>query len=165
MKTTIKFFFVMALLAFTGHATTYKIVNQELILPFPLVFKAGTAELSPESDSALFHIKNYMNDKTYVSKIRIEGHTDNGGDADNNQLLSEKRALAIGRWLVKNDIDCKRIICVGFGVTKPIESNETPEGKNANRRVSIFNAALRGVPIGGQPIDGGGKVAGDVCNR
>lgn len=60
--------------------------------------------------------------------------------------------------------DCKRLIAVGFGSTKPVADNNTAEGKAANRRVSFINAALRSRPIGGMPVDGGGKVAGDICN-
>jgi OOP family OmpA-OmpF porin len=53
---------------------------------------------------------------------------------------------------------------VGFGGSKPVASNTTPEGRGQNRRVAFINAALRGRAIGGMPLDGGGKVAsGDLC--
>jgi outer membrane protein OmpA-like peptidoglycan-associated protein len=165
MKTIIQLSFIFLLFAFKSTPDSYTIENNELILPYPIVFKTGTAELSPESDSALIYIKNYLNDKTYISKLRIEGHTDNMGNHENNQLLSEKRSMAVGRWLVNNDIDCKRLICVGFGGTHPKASDETPEGRAANTRIGIMNASLRGVPISGLPIDGGGIVAGNLCNR
>jgi OOP family OmpA-OmpF porin len=156
----ISLFFILGF-AFTGN--DYKIDNNELILPSPIVFKAGTAELKPESDSALFHIKNYLNDKTYITVLRIEAHTGNAGDEAKNQLLSCQRALAVGKWLGNNGIDCSRLICVGFGSTKPKEGNETPEGRAANERISVFNAELRKVRIGGMPLDGGGQKAGDPC--
>ena len=59
-------------------------------------------------------------------------------------------------------VDCKRLIAVGFGSAKPVADNSTPEGKAQNRRVSFFNAALRGRLIGGMPADGGGQIAGDL---
>jgi len=65
--------------------------------------------------------------------------------------------------LVKMGVDCKRLSAVGFGGTKPIAANDTPDGKAANQRVCFINAALRGHAIGGTPLDGGGKVAGDTC--
>ena len=60
-------------------------------------------------------------------------------------------------------IDCKRLIPVGFGETKPVAPNDTPDNKAQNRRTAFVNAALKGKPIGGMPVDGGGKVAGDPC--
>ncbi len=163
MKNIIRISVLSILLAFTVKSHNYKIENNELILPSPIVFKTGTAELKPESDSTLFYIKNYLTDKPFITVLRIEGHTDNVGDEAKNQALSEIRAMAVGKWLESNGIDCKRLICVGFGSTKPITDNETPDGRLGNRRISVFNAELRKVKIGGMPLDGGGKKAGDVC--
>ena len=95
--------------------------------------------------------------------MRVEGHSDNSGNESDMQKLTEERALSVCRWLVTNGIDCKRLIAVGFGSTKPVESNSTPSGKAANRRMVFALAALRGRLIGGMPADGGGMTAGDVC--
>ena len=92
--------------------------------------------------------------------MRIEGHV---SGSTTSQALSEKRALAICKKLIAAGVDCKRLIAVGFGDTKPIEENNTPSGRAANTRISFVNAALRGHLIGGMPADGGGVVAGDVC--
>ena len=105
----------------------------------------------------------YLADKTYISTLRIEGHTDDRGDAGANQALSEKRALAVAKALVAKGVDCKRLLPVGFGANKPIRPNDTPEGRAQNRRMDFVNAALRGRAIGGMPVDGGGVVAGDPC--
>jgi OOP family OmpA-OmpF porin len=78
-------------------------------------------------------------------------------------MLSEKRAMAVARWLVGHGVACGRVIPVGFGQTKPVVPNDTPDNKAQNRRVAFVNAALKGKPIGGAPVDGGGKVAGDPC--
>lgn len=154
---------VLFLISFTFQTREYKIENNELILPSAISFKAGTAELLPSSDSALNHIQQYLKEKTYITLLRIEGHTDNVNKEEVNQLLSEKRALAVGKWLENHEIDCNRLICVGFGSSKPLQSNETAEGRAANQRISIYNAEMRKVRIGGLPSDGGGKKAGDVC--
>lgn len=145
-------------------AQDYKIENNEVKIEKQVLFEAGTANLKPESTAALQIIKKYLEDKSYISLLRVECHTDNSGNNDDNQTLSEKRALAICAALVKMGVDCKRLIAVGFGSTKPVADNTTPGGKAANRRVSFMNAALRNHPIGGLPVDGGGKVAGDSCN-
>jgi len=129
-----------------------------------IIFETGSDELKPESMAALEVIKQYLADKSYISLLRVECHTDNSGDVNAGQLLTKKRALAICKKLVEMGVDCRRLIAVGFGNTKPVADNSTPEGKAQNRRVSFLNAALRNRLIGGMPADGGGKVAGDVCN-
>jgi len=93
----------------------------------------------------------------------VEGHTDNSAATPVGQALTEKRALAACKWLVENGIDCKRLIAVGFGSTKPVVSNDNPLDKAQNRRIEFIPAALRGKAIGGMPLDGGGVVAGDPC--
>ncbi len=71
-------------------------------------------------------------------KIEIVGHTDNVGGAASNQTLSEKRAAAVKEYLVKNyQIDASRLASKGFGASKPVASNDTPDGRQANRRVEL----------------------------
>jgi OOP family OmpA-OmpF porin len=106
-------------------------------------------------------VRAYLEAKSYISSLRIEGH----GDDAASQALTEKRALAVARWLVAKGVDCKRLVAVGFGNTKPVADNSTPEGKAQNRRIAFFNAGLRGRAIGGEPLDGGGKLAGDTCAK
>lgn len=151
------------LLAGAASAQEYKIENNEVKIDKEIQFKPGTAELLPESDAALLVIKKYLDDKAYISLLRIESHTDNSGDAQANQSLSEKRAEAVGDRLVALGVNCNRLLAVGFGGTKPIATNSTPEGKAQNRRTSFVNAQLRGKSIGGMPVDGGGKIGANLC--
>ena len=109
-------------------------------------------------------VKDFLIQKDYITTLRVEGHSDNSGAEATNQALTEKRAFAICKWLIENGIDCKRLIAVGFGSTKPIASNDTPADKAQNRRIEFVPAAMRGKAIGGMPLDGGGVVAGDLCN-
>lgn len=162
MKYLLSFLFTM--LSFFAYAQEYKLEGNEVVLNKPILFKTGTSELLPESKEVLVIIKNYLAAKSYISLLRVEAHLDNTGDEQKNQVLTEKRALAICKELVAIGVDCKRLIAVGFGSTKPIADNNTIEGKGANRRVSFINAALRGKLIGGMPADGSGKIAGEVCN-
>ena len=141
----------------------FTLVHGALELPGPVVFETGSDKLLPASDEALQHVKDYLVAKPYISLLRIEGHLDSGGDAAQGQSLSEKRALAVARWLVAAGVSCTRLIPVGFGGQKPIVPGDTPENQALNRRVVFVNAALRGRAIGGMPVDGGGKVAGDPC--
>jgi OOP family OmpA-OmpF porin len=155
--------FLFTFLNIASFAQDYKLEGNEVKIEKPVLFESGSAKLKPESTAALEIIKKYLDDKSYISLLRVECHTDNAGDNDASQVLSEKRALSVCAALVKMGADCKRLIAVGFGGTKPVADNGTPEGKAANRRVSFINAALRSRPIGGMPVDGGGKVAADIC--
>jgi OOP family OmpA-OmpF porin len=134
---------------------TYRLDGNRLELPGPIVF-TGEA-LDPASDPALEHARGYLAAKDYITRMRIEGHAE-------DQALSERRAVAVGRWLVAHGVDCKRLIAVGFGPNKPIADNSTPEGRAQNTRIELHNAELRGRAIGGAPVDGGGQLAAaDLC--
>jgi len=162
MKWNLVILFV--LFATACYAQDYKLEGNEVKIAKQVLFETGSDKLKPESMAALETVKQYLSDKSYISLLRVECHTDNSGDANASQLLSEKRALAICKKLVEMGVDCKRLVAVGFGGSKPVAENSTPDGKAQNRRVVFFNAALREHLIGGMPADGGGKVAGDVCN-
>lgn len=143
----------------------YKLDGNEVRVEGSIIFAGDSAHLLPESDKALDAIKTYLDDKKYITTLRIEGHTDAGRDAEAGQTLSEKRSLAVARRLVEKGVDCKRLVAVGFGDTKPVAPDDTPENKAKNRRISFVNAALNGHLIGGMPADGGGKPAGDACEK
>jgi OOP family OmpA-OmpF porin len=140
-----------------------KIENGKLVIDKPVVFKTGSSELTDEGKEALQQVKEFLQSKDYISTMRVEGHTDTDGNAEKNQTLTEQRALAVCKWLVANGVDCKRLLPVGFGGTKPVAANDSPDGKAQNRRIDFVMAGLRGKAIGGMPLDGGGKVAGDPC--
>ncbi len=147
-------------------ALKFAVKDNRVELPGPVLFETGTAKLRPESDAILELVFQYLQATPQVTKHRVEGHTDtDGGDAD-NQALSEKRALAVSQWLVAKGIDCKRLVSVGFGESKlKVTPEATPLDKETNRRVDFVNAELDGKAIGGLPVDGGGKIAGDACAK
>ncbi len=70
-------------------------------------------------------------------KIEIQGHTDNVGGLEVNQTLSEKRANAVKQALVSRGIEEGRIRTRGFGLTMPLASNDTEEGRAKNRRTQF----------------------------
>jgi OOP family OmpA-OmpF porin len=144
----------------TGEVT---VASGRLVLPGPVVFETGTDKLSPASDSVLVAVRDFMQAKPDITLVRIEGHTDSDGAEAFSQRLTEARAMATAKWLTAKGIDCRRLVPVGFGSTKPLAPNDTPANKAMNRRIEFAPAALRGRPIGGLPADGGGKIAGDPC--
>ena len=143
----------------------YELQGNELKLPGPITFETNSDKLKPESDAVLEHVKGYLEAKSYITLLRVETHTDSMGDERANQALSEERAAAVVQALIKKGVECSRLLAVGFGGNKPISANDTPEGRALNRRTVFANAALKGRPIGGMPVDGGGKPVPSKCAK
>jgi outer membrane protein OmpA-like peptidoglycan-associated protein len=74
---------------------------------------------------------------TPSATILIEGHTDNTGSENFNKQLSEKRAAAIGDYLIQKGIDNNKIYTIGHGASKPIGDNNSEAGRAQNRRTSF----------------------------
>jgi outer membrane protein OmpA-like peptidoglycan-associated protein len=113
-------------------------------------FRFGKAELDPASDPILDAVKRILTDRVEIKKLRIEGHTDNKGAPQLNMKLSADRAAAVMQWLVKHGIDKKRLTSQGYGMTKPIDTNDSDEGRQNNRRVE-FHLAEVGDASGAAP--------------
>ena len=99
-------------------------------------FDSGLSVLQPESNTELDALANLLNENPSL-RLKIKGHTDNIGRPQNNLKLSNERALAVKNYLVNKGIEEQRLSAIGLGATNPIESNETPEGRAANRRTEI----------------------------
>jgi OmpA-OmpF porin, OOP family len=99
-------------------------------------FETGRAVLTKESYPILDEVVKLMKeDKSY--KLKITGHTDNVGTLEHNMKLSKDRAQAVEDYLESKGLDPDRFIVIGFGPTRPVASNDTPEGKAKNRRVEF----------------------------
>jgi outer membrane protein OmpA-like peptidoglycan-associated protein len=101
-----------------------------------LFFELNKATLTPESEPELKRIVSVLNENKSLV-IEISGHTDNTGSDEFNNKLSLERADAVRTYLVSAGVDGKRINTKGYGKTKPKESNDTEEGRAANRRVEF----------------------------
>ena len=102
-----------------------------------ILFDTGSDRIRPESTPTLLAIAKMLAEHPEL-KLTVEGHTDNQGKAPANQVLSEKRAAAVKAWLTgKPKIDGARLDPKGFGQTRPAGSNDTAEGRQANRRVEL----------------------------
>jgi OmpA-OmpF porin, OOP family len=132
--------------------------KDRLELPGQIVFENASAVLKPESDAAIGQLKQYLDETPRVTKLRIEGHTDNSGTPAANETLSGQRALAVKAALVAKGIKAERLLAVGFGQNKPIADNATEDGKSKNRRTEFHVAELSGKKYLGLDPTGGGKV-------
>jgi CheY-like chemotaxis protein len=152
---------LLALASTSALAEDLKLDGHRIVLPAPLVFEAGRAE--PSSPAPLGPLVAHLAKREYITLVRVEGHVAGVAPAE-AQALSAARALAVARALVAQGVDCKRLLPVAFGDTKPVADNKTPAGRAQNTRIELHNATLRGRAIGGMPVDGGGQLAGDPCS-
>ena len=100
-------------------------------------FEFAKAELLPASKTLLNDVVKILKDHPEIEKIRVEGHTDNEASAPYNMKLSEKRAASVVTYLKSQGVEGGRMESKGFGLTKPIADNGTPDGREKNRRVEI----------------------------
>jgi outer membrane protein OmpA-like peptidoglycan-associated protein len=100
-------------------------------------FESGQFELLPASYPELERLAKLMSENSKM-KIRLEGHTDNVGAAQSNMLLSNERVNEVKKFLVGKGVVETRIQLKGLGQSKPIESNNTEEGRAKNRRVECI---------------------------
>jgi outer membrane protein OmpA-like peptidoglycan-associated protein len=100
-------------------------------------FQTASANILPDSFPMLQEIVDLLKANPNIKKMRIEGHTDNRGAADMNLDLSKRRAASVRAWLTQHGIDAGRLESEGYGLTKPIDSNDTDAGRAANRRVEF----------------------------
>jgi outer membrane protein OmpA-like peptidoglycan-associated protein len=99
-------------------------------------FETGKDVIKPESFPILNQVVKVMNDNPSY-RLEINGHTDNQGKPAMNMDLSNKRAIAVRNYLADKGIKTNRLKPQGFGETKPIADNTTPEGRAKNRRVEF----------------------------
>lgn len=99
-------------------------------------FQPGSVSFTEGSTRSLDQLVTLMQ-STPMSRIRIEGHTDNTGPESVNLRLSRERAQAVANYLVNNGISADRLIAKGYGSSQPVESNLTDAGRSRNRRIEI----------------------------
>lgn len=135
-----------------------KVNGAKLQAPGDIVFQPDSAAFAPGAgnEAVLAEIRAYLEQSPRVTRLRIEGHTNNVRAADQSLQLSGQRALTVKNWLRDNGINEGRLLAVGFGDTQPIASNADPAGQAQNERIAFRIAELDGKPyLGADPLAGG----------
>lgn len=113
-----------------------------LNLPSGITFAYNSAQVQPQFRQTLDQVADILSQykQTYID---VYGHTDSTGSAEYNQRLSEQRATSVADYLASRGVQPARIGTRGFGKSQPIASNDTEEGRAANRRVEIKIVPIR----------------------
>jgi outer membrane protein OmpA-like peptidoglycan-associated protein len=128
-----------------SESTNVKIYKDLTIIPIEvgqsirlnnIFFDPNKSILKPASFPELDRVADFLT-TTPDLKIEIAGHTDNVGTAPANLTLSLNRAKAVTDYVIKKGISKDRVLAKGYGLTKPVASNKTKEGKAQNRRVEF----------------------------
>lgn len=113
--------------------------NEGVVLTFEsdVLFPTNSSYLTEKAKVTMKNMVAYINKNYPQSSIKINGHTDSTGEKEYNQWLSEKRAVSVKGYAVSLGLADSRISTQGFGVSKPVASNSTSDGRQKNRRVEV----------------------------
>lgn len=121
-----------------GGKTLYeRLLSDGKFVTTGILFDVNKSTIKGESMGTINEIVKMLKDHSDL-KFRIEGHTDSDGNDSVNQQLSEERAVSVKNALVQSGIDASRLTTKGWGQSKPVDSNSTPQGKANNRRVEFI---------------------------
>ncbi|MDI3290122.1 OmpA family protein [Polyangium sp. 15x6] len=121
----------------TGCPASVRVEGTQIVILQEVNFATGSDVIAPESYALLEQVGSVLAQHPEIARVAIDGHTDNVGAERANVTLSQRRAVAVVRWLVDHGVDARRLEARGFGPRRPVASNDKPEGRAKNRRVEF----------------------------
>jgi outer membrane protein OmpA-like peptidoglycan-associated protein len=115
-----------------------QITGKEITIKQQIQFALDSAVILPESNGLMTEIADTVIKNPRISRIEVQGHTDNTGTPEHNMILSEQRANAVRDWLTSHGVPPDRLVARGYGQGKPLVPNVTPAMKAKNRRVQFI---------------------------
>lgn len=126
-----------ALTAIPEAPSSVEIKEGKIELKNKIHFESGKINLHPDSAQLLDPVATLLKEHPEILKVEVGGHTDNKGNDGANERLSHRRAEAVLKYLVKQGVNEARLEAMGYGETRPIVPNNTPEGREQNRRIEF----------------------------
>jgi OOP family OmpA-OmpF porin len=120
-----------------GCPKAVRVVENEIVILEQVQFDTGKATIKKASDELLGEVAAVLTQHPEMTKIEVQGHTDNRGSAALNKKLSQARADAVKQALVERGVSSDRLVTKGYGPDKPIDDNVSDEGRQRNRRVQF----------------------------
>ena len=121
-----------------GCPALVRVTAGEIVILQQVQFKTASDVILPASDDLLQQVAAVLKEHPELTKLEIQGHTDSRGNAAYNQALSQRRAASVVKWLTtRGGIEASRLSPKGYGKDEPIDSNDTEEGRQRNRRVQF----------------------------
>ena len=128
-------------------------------MPGDIEYTSGSAKivLNDKSKKVLTQLATILKDNAEITKLRIEGNTDNAGEDKgfDNTKLSTQRAQSIADYLTKNGVDANRLVIVGYGSSHPLAPNDTKEHMALNRYTDFVVQEFNGQPVEDTPPPAG----------
>ncbi len=123
----------------------------QIDMPGDIEYQSGSAKivLNDKSKKVLTQLVTIMKDNPEITKLRVEGNTDNAGEKKgfDNTKLSQERAQSVVDYLTKNGIETTRLTVVGYGSSRGLAANDTPEHMALNRRTDFHVQDFNGQPV------------------
>jgi outer membrane protein OmpA-like peptidoglycan-associated protein len=114
-----------------------EVANGQLLIQTQVRFLTGKPTIASESEFLLAQLASAIASHPEIRSLRVEGHTDANGREESNVKLSQDRADAVRKALIARGVAAQRLSAKGFGGAKPIASNRTAAGREANRRIEL----------------------------
>ena len=120
-----------------GCPKSVRVVDNEIVILEQVQFDTGKATIKQASNDLLDQVGQVLTQHPEMTKVEVQGHTDNRGSAGLNKRLSQARADAVRTALIQRGVSAERLVTKGYGPDKPIDENATDEGRQRNRRVQF----------------------------
>jgi outer membrane protein OmpA-like peptidoglycan-associated protein len=127
-----------------------RLEGSRIVILDKVYFATSKDVILPKSFPLLQQVASVLKANPQLERVRVEGHTDDQGSDISNRDLSQRRANTVRAFLVKAGIAPERLEAVGYGESRPVDTNSTAQGRENNRRVEFNAVKTAGAPAGGE---------------
>jgi outer membrane protein OmpA-like peptidoglycan-associated protein len=114
------------------------VTAKEITIKEQIQFALDSSVILPQSFGVLTEVADTLIRHPEITRVEVQGHTDNSGTAEHNRVLSDARASAVRLWLVQHGVAAERLVARGYGQDNPLTSNATAADRARNRRVQFI---------------------------